>query len=135
MRFLALLLLSTGSFLATSCAAPDVGRFTRDEADLNRELIGRAAGPAQTCLPLPLGSGSLRPVNAETLVLRQGGTIWVNRLRGACPSLRPFSTIVIEVYGGNYCRGDRFRAVQPGETIPGPYCILGEFMPYRAVSR
>ena len=129
MRFLPLLLLLAG------CAAPDPGRIGREEAALDRELAGRTAGRPQSCLPVPLGPGSLQAANPRTLVYRQGGTVWVNRLRAPCPSLRPLSTIIIEVRTGQYCRNDRFRAAQPGDIIAGPTCFLGDFVPYRAVSR
>ena len=66
-----------------------------------------------------------------TLVYRRGGTIWLNRLRATCPALRPTSTLIVEVHGSQYCRGDRFRTIEPGQSIPGPTCLLGPFTPWR----
>lgn len=56
----------------------------------------RTAGTPRTCLPFPLGSGSFQPVNARTLKIRRGGTIWVNRLAADSPKLRPFNTVIVE---------------------------------------
>jgi hypothetical protein len=65
-------------------------------------------------------------------VLRRGDTVWVNRLEGHCPGLRPLNTLVVEPsLGGQYCRNDRVRAIEPGSSIPGPICPLGDFTPYR----
>ena len=102
-----------------------------DEAELALELEGRVAGAAQRCVSTT-PSEALTIVSADTLVLRRGGTIWVNRLEGNCPGLRPLHTLVVEPsLSGQYCRNDRVRAVEPGSSIPGPICPLGDFTPYR----
>jgi hypothetical protein len=115
--------------LASACAAPSAER----EADLSGELAGRTAGAPQDCVGASAGS-TLAPRDSRTLVYRRGDTLWVNRLAAACPGLDPMSRLVIEVHGSRYCRGDRFRAIEPGLTIPGPICSLGPFTPYRRQS-
>lgn len=119
MRLLPLLL------LASACAASSAR-----EADLSRELAGRTAGPAQNCVPASAGD-SLVPRDSQTLVYRRGDTLWVNRLAAACPGLNAMSTLIVEVHGSQYCRGDPIRAVEPGQGIPGPICVLGSFTPWR----
>jgi hypothetical protein len=119
MRLLPLLI------LASACAADSVR-----EADLSRELAGRSPGSPQDCVAASPGA-NLAARDSQTLVYRPGGTIWVNRLAAACPGLDPMSTLVIEAHGSRYCRGDRIRAVEPGQSIPGPTCSLGPFTPYR----
>lgn len=131
MRRLSVLLLP----LLAGCVANEARQAGRDEIALARDLSGRQAGEAQTCLPVPIGPGSLQAVNNRTLVYRQGRTIWVNRLAADCPGLRPLSTIIIGVQSGGYCRGDHIRARQPNDIIAGPVCSLGDFTPYRAASR
>lgn len=101
------------------------------EAELVAELQGRSAGAAVDCIPINSGT-ALDIVSADTLVYRAGSTIWVNRLPGSCPGLRPLNQLIIEPSsGGRYCRGDRVRGVKPGSTIPGAICPLGSFTPYR----
>jgi hypothetical protein len=118
MRLLPLLLLA-------ACAAGPA-----PEADLSSELAGRSAGPPQDCVPASTGD-SLVPRDSRTLVYRRGDTVWVNRLAAACPGLNPMSTLIVEVHGSNHCRGDPVRAVEAGQSIPGPICVLGSFTPYR----
>jgi hypothetical protein len=119
MRLLPLLL------IASACAASSAR-----EADLSRDLAGRTAGPAEECVSASTGV-NLAARDSQTLVYSRGDTIWVNRLDAACPGLDPISTLVIEAHGSRYCRGDRIRALEPGSSIPGPYCILGRFTPWR----
>jgi hypothetical protein len=118
MRLLPILLLA-------ACATGSAG-----EADLSRELAGRSAGPPQDCVPASAGD-SLVARDPWTLVYRRGDTIWVNRLAAACPGLDRAGTLIVEVHGSQHCRGDPVRAVEAGQSIPGPTCLLGRFTPWR----
>ena len=115
--------------LIVGCTAPDA----RDRAgrDLAAELAGRTPGPPQDCVSTT-STTNLRVVDEQTLTLERGGTIYVNTLMGSCPGLRPMDTLIVQMHGSQYCRGDRFRS-RPfgGGAVPGPMCILGSFTPYR----
>ncbi|MFL6845127.1 MAG: hypothetical protein ACJ8ER_09630 [Allosphingosinicella sp.] len=124
MRLLPLLLLTC------ACAATAGAPSARDEAGLARELAGRTAGEPRDCVTADSGR-SLVARDRQTLVYETGRTLWVNRLAAECPGLDPTSTLVLDLHGGQYCRGDHVRSVEPGMTIPGPVCILGQFTPYR----
>ena len=113
------------TLLLAACASGSAG-----EADLSGELAGRSAGPPKDCVPASAGA-SLVARDPRTLVYRRGDTIWVNRLAADCPGLNAMSTLVVELHGSQYCRGDPVRAVEPGQSIPGPICVLGPFTPYR----
>jgi hypothetical protein len=126
MRLLALLLALGG------CAA--LGQGQEEGAELGRQLAGRSAGEAQRCVPITQ-SAPLEIVDRRTLAYRVGSTIYVNRLAGDCPGLRPFNTLVVETQGSQYCRGDWVRSLEPGASIPGPICPLGDFVPYRLPRR
>jgi hypothetical protein len=102
----------------------------RESAALERQLAERVAGEPDRCVPR-IGATALHAVDRRTLVYDTPGTLWVNRLRGDCPGLRPDSAIVIETSGDSYCRSDRFRTIAAGSSIPGPTCLLGDFTPYR----
>ena len=105
---------------------------SREEVGLARDLEGRTAGAPQDCIASTPGTG-LDIVSSDTLVYRSGSTIWVNRIEGGCPGLRPFSQLIIEpTSAGRYCRGDRVRGLEAGTSIAGPICPLGPFTPYRA---
>lgn len=124
MRLLPLLLLLGG------CAAVEPDGPTRDQRALAEDLATRTAGEPESCAPARQGQ-ALRIVDERTLVLDEGRTIWVNNLRDRCPGLRPMDQLIVEVHGDRYCRGDTVRGRQPGTTIPGPICVLGDFTPYR----
>ena len=112
----------------TGCATLPAGSVSRDRQALDQELAALNAGPPRSCI-----SGTDRNLvigDEQTVVQREGPTTWVNRLATACPGLRPINTLVVERYGSQLCRGDRIRSLEPGSSIPGPICVLGDFTPY-----
>ena len=110
------------------CSA--IGQRGDEGAELARQLAGRSAGKAERCVSITQ-SAPLEIVDRQTIAYRSGSTIYVNRLQGDCPGLRPFNTLIVETHGSQYCRGDRVRGLEPGTSIPGPTCPLGDFVPYR----
>lgn len=122
----ALLLLALGG-----CAVAGTQSISREAESLQNELAGRVAGEPERCVHASQ-SDALRAVDPNTIVYRRGGVIWVNRLPASCPGLRPLTTLIIEPkLGTSYCRDDLVRALEPGATIPGPVCRIGDFVPYR----
>ena len=111
------------------CAAMDPDP-NDDEAELQRELATMERGEPKTCI-LQSGPGALTPVSAATVTYRDGATIWVNRLRAECPGLDAYDRLLVETHGNQYCRGDKIRSLEPAGGIPGPYCFLGDWVPYR----
>ena len=94
------------------------------------ELAGRTAGPPRRCIPIQRTEG-LR-LGGERVILYGGGrTLWVNRLGEDCMGMNRNDILVVEPVGGSYCQGDRVRSVDPVSRLPGPGCILGDFVPYR----
>ena len=122
MRLMVLLL----AIVLTSCVRP----IALDNAGLAHELAGYAAGAPQACV-LTLPNHSLRVIDSSTLVYGSGDTIYVNYPGGPCPGLSPFNTLIVDALAGRYCRGDRIRGLEPGAIIPGPVCILGDWVPFR----
>jgi len=109
-----------------SCTPP----VNQPGSDFAQVTAGRVAGPPQTCVPTDQIS-ALHAIDEQTLAYGSGRTIYINRLGGPCPGMRPLSTLIVDVYGSQYCRGDRVRAREPGSIIAGPTCILGDWVPYR----
>ena len=93
-------------------------------------LAGRVAGQPVNCVDIQLTQGpEIRA--AHTILYRETGRrIWRTEPIGTCPGLQPVSTLIVEMYGAQLCRNDRFRVQRPGETIPGPVCRFGAFTPY-----
>ena len=123
------LLLPLIAIAAAGCAASGTQSESRDQRELARELADRTPGEAKRCIPSRQNE-ALTIVDARTVVLRSGPTVWVNRLDGPCPGLRPMNTLLIEAHGSQYCRGDRIRGVEPGAIIGGPVCTLRDWTPY-----
>ena len=115
--------------LTSSLAGCTQSNVSADTA-LNRELGVRTAGAPQACIPNS-SNGSLHGVDSSTLVYRSGTTIYVNHPTAPCSGVAPFSTLIVEAQSGHFCRGDRARALELGATIPGPVCILGDWVAYR----
>ena len=94
------------------------------------ELAGRTAGPAQDCVTND-STTSLRIVDGRTMLYGSGSTLWLNRLAVECPAARPSDILVTFPTGSQYCRGDIVRTLDRSTHIPGPSCVLGDFIPYR----
>lgn len=120
------LLIATAMLALVGAAAP---ASSRDD-DLASALAGRTAGKPQDCVNTSRVDGP-QIIDDHTIIYRESGRrIWRNDLPDFCPGLRPNDTIVIEVYGGQYCRDDHFRSYTAGGSIPGAICRLGSFTPY-----
>lgn len=104
-------------------------RQAADDRELAKALAGRSAGAPQDCISLT-GMTGPRIIGDSTLLYALGRTLYRVDVEGSCPGLAPYNTVVVEVQGSQLCRNDRFRMIQPGVAIPGPYCRLGKFVPY-----
>jgi hypothetical protein len=101
-----------------------------DAEELADAIGPRVAGAPVDCVPTSV-LGAARIIDKQTIVYRRSGTIYVNRLRSECPGLDPYTTLITEVHGGQLCRMDQVSTLDPGATIPGPKCQLGQFTPYK----
>lgn len=93
------------------------------------ELAGRTPGKPRRCIPIIQAEG-LRIDDGNRLLYGHGRTVWVNSFSESCTGLRQGDTLVVESIGSRYCRGDIVRTTGPVSRIPGPACILGDFVPY-----
>lgn len=101
-----------------------------DRPALGIELAAKPVGPAQSCVSVSPGEG-LAVMPDGTVGVRTGKTLWLNDAGKACKTLSAMSTLVVERHGPQICRGDRVTSVETTSGIPGPVCILGDFVPYR----
>jgi len=102
--------------------------------DLAKALAGHVPGKTSQCIDPQFASGP-QVIGHDTLLYRQGGTIWKANVIGPCPALDDDVTIISEVYGGQLCRNDKFRVLEPGARIPSAYCRLGAFQQYLPVRK
>lgn len=121
------LMLIASAMLVASCSRP----VTPPGSGLAQATAGRIPGPAQTCVSNNPAE-NLHVLDPQTVAYGYGRTIYINRLPGPCPALSEFNTIIVQAgIGGQYCRGDRVRGLEPGAIIAGPSCNLGDWIPYR----
>ncbi|WP_375287840.1 hypothetical protein [Sphingomonas sp.] len=93
-------------------------------------FAGRVAGKPERCLNTTVTSRGGVIVDDTTIFYRDGPRLWRTGPRGSCPALRPNATLIVEIWGGQLCSGDRFRVLEPGVRIPSGACLFRDFVPY-----
>jgi hypothetical protein len=112
--------------LASGCSPPPAAT-----PGVIPELAGRTAGAPRNCVTNDSPS-SLRIVDGRTMLYGSGSTVWLNRLAVECPGVDSWNDILVAFPSGSqYCRGDIVKTLDRTSHIPGPSCILGDFIPYR----
>lgn len=98
-------------------------------------FAGYVAQAPVDCIDPQFAQGpAIYPPN--TIIYRRTERIlYRTRPIGTCPALRSDSTLIVEIFGGQLCKHDRFRTREPGDIIPGPVCQFDSFVPYRKISR
>lgn len=115
--------------MAASCASVPRNADT-DRAALEKELVGKVAEKPRSCIPLVDANGA--KIYEDAIVYRASRRLsYVNDAKG-CRSFDPDPIFVSEVRGSQLCHGDLIRLVSRTGGIPGPFCVLGDFTPYRA---
>jgi hypothetical protein len=122
MRFSLILI---ASLLAACEAAPPLG-----STSVRSELADRTAGAPQRCVLIEQ-SESLRVSQSDpaTLLYGSGKRIWANRMQPGC-TFHYGDVLVSQPIGSSHCRGDLMRSFDNFTHIPGPSCVLGDFVPY-----
>lgn len=126
------IIIGLGALALTGCAAnSEVQRSqqARADRDLADALKDRVAGAPQDCVS-NISLDGPQIIDRDTILYRDGSRVWRAELAAECPGLQPYDTIIVEVHGSQICRNDRFRTLDAGSRIPGPYCLFGKFTPY-----
>ena len=92
-------------------------------------FAGLAAGTPTDCIQVD-PQRSLVITDRNMIQYRESRRVWRVEPMGRCPSLKPLNTLIVEINGGQLCRGDRFRVLEPGLSIPSGACLFGKFTPY-----
>jgi hypothetical protein len=132
---------ATGLLLLTTACAPSGVAETpapiaeKQAKQLEKELKGKVAGKPVSCIPMSRSDSPIRISDDMLLYRVSGKLVYQNLLRGSCNGLaRRDDIMVTETFGGQNCRGDLIRMVDPYSGINGGVCVLGDFIPYRAES-
>jgi hypothetical protein len=137
LRTSALIAACGGALLATSSIAPaQYGeRSPKDAQKLARALAGRTPGKPVSCISNTRGS-DMQIIDDQTILFREGGTVYVQSPRGGCHGLGNGSyTLVTQLHGSNrLCSGQIGELVDRVSGFGYGSCIFGEFLPYRKTS-
>jgi hypothetical protein len=110
-----------------SCAAPPSDTAPRRPA---AELVGRTVGPPQRCVLIHQNEGlRISTTDRHMVLYGSGKTVFANDLRPGC-GFGAEDILVSQPLGSFHCRGDIVRSVDRYSGIPGPSCVLGDFVLY-----
>jgi len=116
---------------ACATASEPAQRSVKDQATFDRMLVGKVAGKAEKCLPTRR-SNDMTVIDDNTILFRDGRTVYVNHPLGGCQSLhRSGSALVTRNIGPQLCRGDLATVVDNTSGMTLGACSLGDFVPYR----
>lgn len=119
----------------TACTgAPDAPPALTEaqQKDLDAVLAGKVPGEKISCISAT-NQSNLRPVSNTILVNPVNRKLaYRNDVIGRCSGLTSGGSMVIEMRGSQYCRGDRVNVVDFQSGMWWGACALGDFVPYRA---
>lgn len=115
------------ALLLAGCSAPPPGAGRQGPP---LELAGRIAGTPQRCITLNAQEGlRISENDRHTLLYGSGRTVWANHLGPEC-AFGSNDVLVTQPFGSSLCRGDIVRSFDRMSRIPGPGCVLRDFVPY-----
>ena len=117
------------------CACATASEPTQRSASAQRQydnlLAGKVPGKAEKCLPT-YRSNDMTIIDDDTILFRDGRTVYVNHPLGGCQSLtRSGSALVTRNFGPQLCRGDLATVMDNSSGMTLGACSLGDFIPYR----
>lgn len=126
-------MIAAGFAMLTACESTlePPQRTARQQADYDRQLAGKVAGTAERCLPT-YRSNDMTIIDDNTILFRDGRTVYVNTPIGACHGLSGMGRmLVIRNFGPQLCRGDIATVADNTSGMTVGSCTLGDFVPYR----
>jgi hypothetical protein len=126
-------LFAVGAAALCVSAAPE----PNDEARLAQALANyQQSGPPTDCvMERELGDNRSAGHHAIIFNAQSSYRLWVNRPSGGCANLNHGLALVIRTPSDRLCRGDIAEVIDPVAHIPYGSCVLGDFTPYKRVSR
>ncbi len=131
-------LIIAAAMALSSCAPQNIAAtpapLTAKNAKLVEKLLkGKVAGKAVSCISNFRNQTALR-ISDDALLYRGGpNLVYRNQLRSSCPGLADDDDIlIIRSFNAHHCTGDLIQLVDRYSGIPGPTCVLGDFVPYKS---
>jgi hypothetical protein len=130
MRGISLLLI--GAALAScTTAPPPPTRSAAKQAEYERLIAGKVAGPPVSCLPT-YRQNDMVVIDDNTIAFRDGSRrTYINHMQGGCANLGGPYALVTKTYGtAQLCRGDIGQVVDVANHFTVGSCVFGDFIPY-----
>ena len=127
----------SASVLVTGCSMSDAESTPMALTDkqsklLQKQIGGKVAGEAVSCISSAQHTDVIRVSDDMLLYKVSGRLVYQNRLKSPCRGLASDRDIMVtEQFGSQQCRGDIIKLVDRIGGIPGPFCVLGDFVPFR----
>ena len=131
MRALAIALVAAAALL-TGPALEAKPRLSPQQ-QLDKLLDGRVAGKPVHCIS-QYDTRQMQVLDKTAIVYGWGNTIWVNTPRNAA-DLDDDDIMVTRLYGSQFCSLDIVNTVDRSGGFTTGFISLGEFVPYRRVTR
>lgn len=125
---LMVLALTAGCAMTPEQTAREAASDARDQARLEQRLAGYVPGEPRSCIPLQ--RNDQMTIYGDTLVFRDGRTLYRTTTNGGCFGLKRDDIVVTRNFGSQRCRGDIVRTVDRTSAFPTGACTYGEFVPY-----
>ena len=106
-------------------------RSAQAQREYDHLMAGKVAGKAEKCLPT-YRSNDMTIIDDETILFRDGRTVYVNHPLGGCNNLHQGGrALVTKNFGPQLCRGDLATVVDNSSGMSVGACSLGDFIPYK----
>jgi len=127
----------TGALALAACSTAtgqEQTRSPKEAKELADALAGRVAGPPERCIYNDR-SVETQIIDDWTILFRDGRTVYVQNPRGGCPGMGGGAyTLVTRPIGSQMCDGDINHLTDLRNSMGGPSCVFGPFIPYRKAS-
>ncbi|WP_375420554.1 hypothetical protein [uncultured Sphingomonas sp.] len=101
--------------------------------ELDKELAGLVPGKPVTCID-PRWSRQVKSYGDTILYGDLGGTKYRSDTAGGCRRVGRGDVLVTRSFGGQLCRGDIARTIDPVSRFQTGSCSFAAFVPYRKPS-
>jgi hypothetical protein len=134
MRSISLLLIGAALAGCSTTAQPPAMRSAENQAQLQRLLAGKVAGPPVSCLP-NTRADDMTVIDEDTVVFRQSGNrVYVGHMAGGCSMLghAGYALLTKQLGSSGLCHGDIATVVDTHNGFTVGSCVIGDFVPYSA---
>lgn len=118
-----------------ACTTNSTRDASADEGarELAEALQGLTPGAPVNCMPNLHGQGRMEVIDDNTILFREGATVYVQHPKGGCPGIDNgrYTLVLRQVGAHQICQGDIHQLIDLRNNVHGGSCVFGPFVPYR----